>query len=371
MPDAAATSPANPDALRRFPCKQCGAKLEFAPGTDTLICPYCGAENKIAAPSSPALVQELDYDRALADLKERAGKSTTLILQCGACAAKIQAPPNVTSITCPFCGTNIVATAQSITQIKPNAVLPFKITRDTAINSFRQWVRSRWFAPTKLKINSLIDAKLSGTYLPAWTYDSATTTDYEGERGDAYYTTETYTVNGRTETRQVRHIRWTPVSGEVSVDFDDVLVIASRTLPTNEIEQLEPWDLKSCVLYADDYLAGFRAECYTVGLDDGFEIAKQKMEPRIESAIREDIGGDEQRIGSMNTTYSHITYKHLLLPVWLSAYRFRDKLYRFMVNARTGEVYGQRPYSAIKITLFVLMCLIIVGIIVLIAMHVK
>jgi predicted RNA-binding Zn-ribbon protein involved in translation (DUF1610 family) len=357
------------DDLRRFPCKRCGAKLEFTPGTWVTTCPYCGCQNEIAAPRDTRAVQELDYASALAALKERAGTATTLIVQCGACAAKIQVPPNVTSISCPFCGTNIVATGASTTQIKPNAVLPFKTTRDDAMDRFRTWVRSRWFAPSKLKSQSMLDARFTGTYLPAWTYDSDTTTAYQGQRGDAYYTTETYYVNGRPQTRTVRHSRWTSVSGVVRVEFDDVLVMASRSLPLKEAEQLEPWDLKSCVVYADDYLAGFRAECYQVGLEDGFAIAKQKMEPRIDSEIRADIGGDEQRIDARQTRYASITYKHLLLPVWLSAYRFRDRVYRFMVNARTGEVVGERPYSAIKITLFVLMCLAIVGVILLIVAH--
>lgn len=359
------------DGLNRFPCKQCGAKLEFTPGTWVTTCPYCGTQNEIAASRDSRAVQELDYHEALARLERRASTATMLVVQCGACAAKIQSPPNVTSITCPFCATNIVATAVSATCIKPNAVLPFKTTRDDAMNRFREWVKSRWFAPNKLKSRSMIDAKFTGTYLPAWTYDSDTTTAYTGQRGDAYYTTESYYINGKRQTRTVRKIRWSYASGVVRVGFDDVLVVASRSLPVKDLEQLEPWDMKSCVVYADDYLAGFRAECYQVGLEDGFEIAKQKMEPRIDSAIRQDIGGDEQRIDSKQTSYAGITFKHLLLPVWLSAYRFNHKVYRFMVNARTGEVVGQRPYSAIKITLFVLMCLVIVGIIALVVAQMR
>ena len=121
--------------------------------------------------------------------------------------------------------------------------------------------------------------------------------------------------------------------------------------------------MPACVPYADDYLAGFRAEAYQVGLEEGFGVARQKMQPAIEHAICEDIGGDEQRISDMRTRYDAITFKHILLPVWLSAYRYSEKTYRFMVNARTGQVIGERPYSAIKITLFVLMCLAILGVI--------
>lgn len=367
----AAISTANSDGLQRFPCKQCGARLQYSPGTFVTVCPYCSAQNQIGASTDTRQVREIDYLETLRDLREHAEKFEAMTLRCDACAATIQAPPNVTSLSCPFCGSNIVATAKSATQIKPGAVLPFKVTREDAIARFRKWMGSLWFAPNKLKHQGMLDAAFNGTYLPAWTYDTRTRTAYSGLRGDAYWVSESYYVSGKRQTRMVRKIRWSPASAVVDVPFDDVLVMASKTLPAKDVEKLEPWDLKQCLPYADDYLAGFRAECYQVGLEEGFGEAKARMQPGIENAIREDIGGDEQQIHEMRTRYNAITFKHLLLPVWLSAYRYSAKTYRFMVNARTGEVVGERPYSALKITLFVLMCLAILGVIAIIAANVR
>jgi len=151
----------------------------------------------------------------------------------------------------------------------------------------------------------------------------------------------------------VRHTRWTPVSSVVSNSFDDILIIASRSLPKTYADRLEPWDLQNLVPYTDDYLSGFRAESYQVSLEQGFEEAKHTMAAAIESSIRKDIGGDEQQVTSSETQYGKVTFKHILLPVWLSAYRYHDKVYRIMINARTGEVQGERPYSALKIALAV------------------
>lgn len=352
-------APATSDGLTRFPCKQCGAGLQFAPGTDTLTCPYCGTANQIAQP--PTEVQELDFLATLQDLEDHAERYEHLTVKCGSCGAEIEAPPNVSSFPCPFCSTSIVATAKAATHIKPGAILPFKMTATQARDMYARWVRSRWFAPSRLKRESFIDATFTGTYVPSWTYDCATRTRYSGQRGDAYYVT---VVINKTPTRQ-RRIRWTSVSGAVANRFDDVLVLATKSLNAKQLEELDPWNTKDCVPYDDAYLAGFRAEIYQVGLKDGFEAAKLKMRPLIESTIRSDIGGDEQRIDSLSTAYDAITFKHLLLPVWLSAYRFNEKVYRFMVNARTGEVVGERPYSALKITLFVIACIIAVLIIIL------
>ena len=94
---------------------------------------------------------------------------------------------------------------------------------------------------------------------------------------------------------------------------------------------------------------------------DGFAMAADVMDPQIRQAIRHDIGGDHQRIHSVNTRHDDVTFKHILLPVWLSAYRYRDRVYRFLVNARTGEVQGERPWSWIKIAAAAVAAATIVG----------
>src|SRR5262249_33030258 len=151
-----------------------------------------------------------------------------------------------------------------------------------------------------------------------------------------------------TRTREVQRTDWMVVRGTVSVSFSDVVVVASKSLPEHYADHLQ-WDLNNLVPYSDDYLSGFRAESYQISLQQCFEEAKKAMEPNIISSIREDIGGDEQQVRSVATQYMDITFKHVLLPVWLSAYRFNDKIYRILINARTGEVNGARPFSAWKI----------------------
>jgi LSD1 subclass zinc finger protein len=336
----------------RFPCKQCGGSLRFEPGTTSLKCPYCSTINEID--TRDAVVQELDYRAYLKKLQSAAPIDTILSVKCDSCAADIDPPKNQTSFACPFCGTNIVAKARECSVIKPNAVLPFKMTRDQATTSFREWIHSRWFAPNKLKRQALLDASLQGIYLPAWTYDSHVTTRYSGQRGEAYYVTVGSGNNRRTE----RRVRWYPASGVVENSFDDVLVLASETLPRKQVEDLTPWDLKDVEPYKDAFLAGFVAERYQLPLPEGFAYAQQMMQPTIDATIRQDIGGDEQRVTGKESRYDDITFKHLLLPVWCSAYRYSGKVYRFLVNASTGEVQGQRPYSPWKIAFAVLLALL-------------
>ena len=340
----------------QFPCARCGANLQFLPGTQSLKCPYCGAEQPI--PSVPEHIPELDLVSYVSQLPDGDGVHETLTVRCTNCGAQTSLAADVTATVCPFCGSGIVATAASKKAIRPQGLLPFRLTQKQAADVFRQWVAELWFAPTALKKQADCSA-IRGVYIPAWTYDAGAETDYAGERGEDYWETESYTetdANGNTvtRTRQVQKTRWWPVSGHVSNAFQDLLVMATRTLPPHHLNRLEPWDLPDLVPYSDEYLSGFVAESYQVPLGEGFEQAKSMMQPKIDQAICRQIGGDHQRISSKETDYRQITFKHLLLPVWISAYRFADQTYRFLVNARTGEVQGERPWSRVKIAVLVL-----------------
>ncbi|MBI3831929.1 MAG: hypothetical protein HY291_20575 [Planctomycetes bacterium] len=358
--DGAAETPAASTASKQFPCKQCGAKVDFTPGTENLKCPYCGAENEI--PASEEDIEELDFESAIAEAGAEEEQHEKLTVKCSACAAEISLEPNVTASTCPFCGANIVAESVSTKAFKPKSLLPFKLSKQQAFERFRDLVGKRWFAPNDLKQYAQTEQKLAGLYVPYWTYDSDTTSFYRGERGDDYTVTVGSGKDRHTETRT----RWTSVSGTIWQNFDDILILASRSLPEKYAESLEPWDLEQLTPYRDEYLSGFRAESYQVDLKEGFDEARAIMDEAIRSAINKDIGGDHQRIHSVKTQYDNISFKHLLLPIWLSAYRYRDKVYRILINARTGEVQGERPYSWIKITLTVLAALAAIAAIVLI-----
>lgn len=346
---------ANHDVNQSLICSGCGAKLTFAPGTDSLKCQYCGDINKIEI-KEIAPIEELDFVEAIKNGISVAEKHEISVVKCPSCGAQSTLAPNISSDECAFCGTPLVVEEASRTSIiKPKSLLPFKITSKQASGFFKDWLAGLWFAPNKLKKYAKLSEKLKGMYMPYWTYDSQTSTGYRGERGTNYTVQESYTdSDGNSQTRTVTKISWRSVSGRVNKFFDDVLVLASKSLSRKHTQQLEPWDLENLVNFDEQFLSGFQTEIYQIGLEDGFVEAKGRMEKEIDKLIRRDIGGDHQRVHSMDVNYNDITFKHILLPLWISAYRFNDKVYRFMVNARTGEVKGERPYSIIKITLAVL-----------------
>lgn len=336
----------------RFPCAQCGAQLRYAPGQLRLTCQYCGHEQEIPFSDeqrSAALVT-MDLHEALAHHLPPEAIEETRVLSCTNCGAQVQFDPAQHAAQCPFCGSPVVTDTGTHRHIKPAAVLPFKLSEREAHKAMRSWLGRLWFAPSKLKQYARSEgSRLDGLYVPYWAFDSDTRSSYLGERGDAYYETRSVVRNGKTETERVRKIRWTRVSGRVARKFTDVLIMAAQSLPRNYVRSLEPWMLGELAPYDPQFLSGFRAEGYTVQLPEGHGLAIERMDDIIKQDVRRSIGGDEQRIHSVNTEHQDERFKHLLLPIWMAAYQYRGKTYRFVVNGQTGKVQGERPWSKWKI----------------------
>jgi LSD1 subclass zinc finger protein len=339
---------------RHFPCSACGASLEYSPGASVLKCPYCGQENKLSTIIEE--VKELDFYEFFARATEQGESVEKQTVKCASCSAISTVEPNISMIRCPFCGSQLTTPAKASRLIRPGAVLPFRITRDKASEEFRKWLSALWFAPGELKDYATASGGIKGMYIPYWTFDSRTTTWYDGQRGEdcqenEYYEEKDKDGNSVTRNRQVTQTNWFDAGGCVKNAFDDVLVLAGKSLPQEVIRSLEPWDLKNLVPYGDEYMSGFQSEAYQVDLGDGFEQAKTLMDGAIRRSVERDIGGNHQRINAIRNQYDDITFKHILLPVWISAYRYRDKTFRFIVNARSGQVQGERPWSVAKIAM--------------------
>lgn len=395
-----------PRSEYRYPCESCGASLRFQPGQQELVCDHCGHRQRIGdgptrAParqstggadgedallSDPSTGRALQWDAGhkapdLAEIPLEKGltldaRSADIVaeirtLSCPNCGAKIEADPDRHASACPFCATPVVTDTGATRLIKPQGVLPFVLTEAQARAALEDWMGGLWFAPSGLVAYARRGRQMTGVYSPFWTFDAETRSEYSGQRGDAYYETVwvTQNVNGRQQrvAQQVRRVRWSRAQGRVARDFDDVLVLASSSLPRRFTDGLTPWDLSHLAEYRPDYLAGFTAEGYTIPLPEGHKIARQEMAGVIAMDVRRAIGGDEQRVEQIRTDFSDETFKHILLPVWTAAYKYNGKSYRFIVNGQSGRVQGERPYSVWKIAFAVILALLAAAIFVFIA----
>ena len=347
----------------RFPCDTCGSDLRFDPRTHQLTCDHCGNVQAIESggPWSGSIV-ELDFQKAVQQQLDDEDIEVTRVNSCPNCGAQTEFDPDIHAAECPFCATPVVTDTGTHRHIKPRGLLPFELDEKIARKSLVDWLGSLWFAPNGLTDYARKGRRMNGIYVPYWTFDADTKSTYSGRRGTHYYESKTVVRDGKRKKVRVRKTRWRPVSGRVARFFDDVLVLASKSLPKKYTDGLEPWDLSALEPYNPEYLAGFRAEGYQVELTDGFTEARVYMDRMIRRDAKYDIGGDDQQVTSVNTVVNDVTFKHVLLPVWLAAYKYRGKTYRFVVNGRTGRVQGERPYSAWKIAFAVIIGLVVAAI---------
>jgi len=352
-----------------FVCEQCGAVQAYEPGAQTLVCRYCGHANRIRTVERAPIENELDP--VLRGLPPEPRVPPPIPQKCGQCAYEFTLPRGRHAGPCPSCGSPSVADPAAVRAIAPDGVLPFVIAEPDGRRLIRQWLEGLWFAPSRLAREARTGGRLEGLYVPHWTFDAESRSWYRGRRGDIYYETRWVerVVDGRRvrQAVQVPKIRWTPVEGRLARDFDDLLVVAGDELPERLVERLEPWDLQGLKGYGPDYLAGFASELYKRSVADAHEAAKAQMRAVIEQDAKIAIGGDQQVVERLDIALSNETYKLVLLPIWVASFRFMGKDYRVLVNGRTGEVHGERPWSlwkilgAVLLALLVLLALFLVG----------
>jgi DNA-directed RNA polymerase subunit RPC12/RpoP len=360
-----------------LPCAQCGAELTFHTGQQQLKCEYCGHSQNIEF-SADAAVIEYDLNDAMSRYlgqvprMEQKGQRE---VSCQDCGAEIIVEAGVKTARCDYCGgRRIIEEDMPAEVLRPEAMLPFKFDSGNAVERFRSWLAGEGFwkrlwtrlvRPRALQQRASVD-DLHGIYVPFWTYDSNAHSNWTAQSGYYYYVTESYTDSqGKRQTRQVRKIRWRWTSGSRRDFFDDWLVCASRQYYQGDLQSLmkkiEPFPTKQLLPYDDKFLAGFRAEVYSLDLKAGWNIARDGMMGECRSRCARDVPGDTHRFLNVRTSFFGQSFKHVLLPVYVMGYRFKDKQYNVLINGSTGEVHGGAPLSWIKILIISIVLAAIIG----------
>lgn len=350
--------------LDKRACPECGGDLQWNASKRALVCPYCGTVAPWAPDAAGAgTIAELDLAQALlrADDGGRGYGEGRREVQCTSCKAISTFDAEHVADRCAFCGSPaIVPHAALKDAITPQSLLPFRIAESQVRESIRRWYGTRWFAPNRLKKAALTDT-LRGIYLPYWTFDAHVHADWTAEAGHYHYTTESYTQNGQTRTRQVRHVRWEPASGTLDHFFDDDLVPGSEGAHATLLDDVEPFPTTTDLQpYAPEFVRGWTVERYQVDLRRAAEVNLGQMDRAVRELCAAQVPGDTHRNLEVQSTYRGRTFKHVLMPVWLVSYDYGRRSFQVIVNGYTGVIAGERPYSWIKITLAALAALAVV-----------
>jgi ribosomal protein S27AE len=340
---------------QRFRCDNCAADMTFDAASGRLRCGHCGATS--AVPAGAGVVAEKSLEEGLAQAPRGLGAGGGVkTSRCQECGAGVAFADGVTATACSFCGSpNVLEQSENTRALRPESLLPFQLDKTRANRAFAGWLSKLWFRPSDLRRMAQVQ-EVNGVYVPFWTFDAQVRSDWTAEAGYKYQETESYTSeeNGRTvrRERQVERIRWKDAEGSRADDFDELLVCASAGLPPELAEGLVKFDTHRLVPYAPGYLSGWRAEEYAVDLEAGWGRGREKIAEKQRQRCAQDVPGDTHRNLVVHDSFLGVTWKHVLLPVWIAAYRYNGKVYRFLVNGQTEEVVGTAPYSAAKIIAF-------------------
>ena len=349
-------------ALEKHACAACGAQAEWNPSKQRLVCPFCGTEAPYDVDAATGAIQEIDLVRTLREMPAdlRGWQADKKSVQCRSCKAVMVFDAAKVGQNCEFCGSPALVDYEEIkAPIRPQSLLPFKVSEPQVRENIRKWYASKWLAPNRFRSKALVDT-VHGVYIPYWTFDAHVHCPWWAEAGHYYYVTETYRDNnGRTQTRQVQHVRWEPAAGVVDHFFDDEPVPGTQGIDPGLLRAVEPFPTTDLVPYDTAFLSGFVVEHYQVVLIDAAKRSQEQMHGKLEALCGSQVPGDTYRNLRIAPEYSGQTFKHVLVPVWLLAYTYGAKRFQVVVNGYTGAIAGQYPKSPWKILFLVLVVLVI------------
>jgi hypothetical protein len=342
-------------AREKFHCPACGADAHWNPAKQALVCPFCGTESPATLQNREAgtVVVEHDLSAALRSIPDeaRGWQAQKTSVRCQSCQAISVLDAEKIAQRCEFCGSAQLAPySEAKEAFRPESLLPLKVSESDARDRIRAWYGHLWFAPNALRKRALTDTA-KGVYLPYWTFDAKVHALWTADSGRYYYTRE--------RGKQVRHVRWSPASGELSHFFDDHLVPASHGVNAAWLRAVEPFPTDGLIPYDAGYLAGWVVERYQIDLVSAASHSRQQMEEELRGMCGRQVPGDTYRNLRVQSTFSNQKFKHILVPVWLLTYTYGSKSYQVVMNGVTGRIAGGRPWSWVKISLLVLVAMIV------------
>ena len=346
-----------------YKCPSCGGVMVFDPQGQSLKCEYC--KNVISLDDNRQDPTAYGFDND-SELEPQVWGEKSHSVKCKSCGAQTVYDEYIVADSCPFCGNSTIQEEVISTGIMPESILPFKVSAAVAIGQYKKWIKGKWLAPTKLKkgVNNQ-NVKLTGMYVPCWSFDADTSSFYTAMAGEYYYVTvyTTQTRNGKTErvAHQERRTRWYPVSGQYNEDFRNYVVDSSVNIDDDMMAKIQPYNIEELTPYKSEYLSGFKAERYSVDLKTGWETAKERLSAIIARGIETQINADEVAQLRFKTAYGSKKYKHILLPLWFSSFKYKEKTYGYMINGQTGRVDGKAPLSPWKVALVIIGIIALIG----------
>lgn len=354
-----------PAQITNYQCPSCTGPLHFSGESGRLECEYCGASYDVA--EIEALYAEKEKKAAEAqqaaeekkqentesssggeewdtsDLCEEWGTEAEGMraYSCPSCGAELICDANTAATSCPYCGNPTVVPGQFAGGLKPDFIIPFKLSKENAINALKDHYKGRFFLPKKFITENHVQ-EIQGIYVPFWLFDGKA-------EGEAHYQAQNFRTyrSGDYEITEAKHY---DIYRAGYVTFEKVPVDASSKMPDNHMDSIEPYDYEKLKPFSTAYLPGFLADRFDVTVEQCRQRADQRCEKTVLSALRKSI----RHYDSCTLTSSHVKLKrgkvhYALMPVWTLHTKWNGKDFLFAMNGQTGKMVGDLPINWLKV----------------------
>lgn len=342
-------------------CPNCGASLAYDPTKGKLYCEHCKSYTDFDKSDD---VRERDFSELVN--MPRWDETAVRYYRCSNCGASTVLPRSTLATKCPYCSSPVVLDEKQTGLVRPDTIVPFEISAEQAEHHLSVWARGKLFAPRSFRKGHK-NLSVKGVYTPAWTFDLYTVTSYRGRLGQ--HRTRTIHRNGKTYTET--YIHWFSVDGVLDRSFDDIYVSGNNHISVGDFNKLDLTNQAKYTVYADQYLAGYVADNYTIPPEDAYAAARNKADGIIYQDIMYRYNADVDGGLQIDTDVVSRSFKYVMLPVYVVSCKYRKKVYNQFVSGvyrrddnSKVKVSGKAPVSPWKVLITVLLCLgIIAGLI--------
>ena len=347
-----------PTQITEFKCPACTAPLHFSEETGRLECDYCGSSFSVEEMEARSAEKEQQaaeaFEKAAAEAKADAGKwdapsgqdswgedgAHLKTYSCPSCGAELICDEATAATSCPYCGNNTIIPGQFRGALKPELVIPFRIGKEDAVKALKAHYKGKPFLPKSFSDENHIQ-EIKGIYVPFWLFDGQAEADVSFAA-----TRSTVMVTSRERITTTRHF---DVRRAGTVRFEKIPVDASKKMPDDYMDSLEPFQYDAMVPFSTAYLPGFFADIPDVSIEECSPRAELRATETAVEAMGRQVSGYETCIPTRkDAQLRRGRVRCALLPVWLLSTKWEGKRFLFAMNGQTGKMVSDLPVSKKK-----------------------
>ena len=355
-----------PTQVTNYQCPACTGPLHYSAKSGKLACDYCGSSFDVAEIEALYARKEAEAAAAkqAADAKAEAAQAAKAeaaeaaaasggwdtsdlsrdwgaeadglrVYSCPSCGAELICDQSTAATACPYCGNPAIVPGQFSGALRPDYILPFRLSKDDAVQALRAHYKGKPFLPRSFTSANHIE-QIQGVYVPFWLFDG-------GAEGAASYRASNTNVfeTGDYEITETRHYH---VVRAGSLAFEKIPVDASSKMPDDHMDSIEPFDYAQLRPFSTAYLPGYLADKYDVTIDDSRDRADTRCRETLAQALRDTVTG----YGACVTEREDIALRrgkvhYALLPVWMLSTNWHGQDFLVAMNGQTGKLVGNLP----------------------------